>query len=47
MKKLILLIMAVVGVTAGVIGFALTRFSKNMEAWEMNWDDEEANEQLS
>lgn len=47
MKKLILLIMAIIGVTAGVIGFALTRFSKNMENWEMAWDDEEANEQLS
>lgn len=41
MKKLILLIMAIIGVTAGVIGFALTKFSKDMENWEMAWDNED------
>jgi hypothetical protein len=44
MKKLLLLIMAVVGFTAGIIGYAMVKFSKNMENWEMAWDDEEDKE---
>lgn len=39
MKKLGLLIMAVIGVTAGIVGYAMVKFSKNMENWEMAWDD--------
>ncbi len=44
MKKLLLLIMAVVGFTAGIIGYTMVKFSKNMENWEMAWDDEEDKE---
>lgn len=41
MKKVGLLIMAVVGVTAGAIGYSMVKFAKNMEKWEMAWEDEE------
>ncbi len=44
MKKLLLLIMAVVGFTAGIIGYNMVKFSKNMENWEMAWDDKEDKE---
>lgn len=44
MKKLGLLIMAVIGVTAGIVGYAMVKFSKNMESWEMAWDDTDEKE---
>ena len=41
MKKMALLFMAVLAVSLGALGVLLTRFSKNMEKWEMAWDDKE------
>ena len=46
MKKVILLLMAIIGVTVGVLGVLFTRFSKNMESWEMSWDDEKEDNAL-
>jgi len=41
MKKILLALIAFIGVTAGLAGITLIRLSKSMEDWEMSWDEEE------
>jgi uncharacterized membrane protein len=40
MKKLLLPIIIFIGVVSSLVGITLIRFSKNMEDWEMSWDEE-------
>lgn len=40
MKKILLPVVILAGVTSGLIGLALIRFSKSMEDWEATWDEQ-------
>lgn len=44
MKKILLPIVILIGVTAGLAGISLIRLSKSMEDWETAWDEEEEEE---
>lgn len=44
MKKILLPLVIFIGVAAGLAGLTLIRLSKNMEDWEMSWDEETEND---
>lgn len=44
MKKVLLPVVILAGVTSGLIGLALIRFAKSMEDWEAIWDEEKEEE---
>lgn len=40
MKKLLLPLIIFIGVVSGLAGITLIRLSKNMEDWEVSWDED-------
>jgi len=44
MKKILLSIVALVGVLSSLAAISLIRFAKSMEDWEASWEEEDEDE---